>query len=311
MLLTKITKAVLADAEARRMIRSCRAYPPVIEREVLATYARLRRRKYFKMTRRADQLEQVMGASMRFTAYHTLEYLFREIFVEPSYAFRAGTKTPRIIDCGSNIGMSVLFFKTLYPDAEILAFEPGRTTYALLAENVQRNAWQDVRVLPQAVAEEDGELEFFYDPNDPGSLLMSTYAQRMPNGSSHRVEAVRLSRYIDAPVDFLKLDVEGAELGVLRDLQRSGTLPLVREMVIEYHHHITHEADALAELLAILESGGFGYQLSAEWQLPHRADEFQDVLVHAYRRETRNPHPGSLVDPLHGGIAVPSANSFA
>ena len=311
MLLSKIAKAVLDDAEARRMIRSSGAYPPAIEREVLATYARLRRRKYFKATRRADRLEQVMGASMRFTAYHTLDFLFREIFVEPSYAFRAGAPTPRIIDCGSNIGMSVLFFKTLYPDAEILAFEPGRTTFALLAENVRRNAWEGVRVLPQAVAEHDGELEFFYDPGDPGSLLMSTFAERMPNGSSHRVEAVRLSRYIDAPVDFLKLDVEGAELGVIRDLQRSGTLPLVREMVIEYHHHITPGVDALAELLGILESGGFGYQMNAEWHLPHRTGEFQDVLVHAYRGDTRDRQPGSPLEVSHGAIPEPVAHPYA
>jgi FkbM family methyltransferase len=308
MLLRKITKAVLVDAEARRLIRSCGAYSPEIEREVLATYARLRRRRYLKASRRADRTERVMGAKMRFTAYHTLEHLFREIFVEPSYAFRAGTKTPRIIDCGSNIGMSVLFFKTLYPHAEILAFEPGHTTHALLAENVRQNAWQGVRVLPQAVAADDGELEFFYDPNDPGSLLMSTYAERMPNGASHRVEAVRLSRYIDAPVDFLKLDVEGAELGVIRDLQRSGALPVVREMVIEYHHHISRDVDALSELLGILETGGFGYQLSAEWQLPHRAGEFQDVLVHAYRRESSDQRPPIFAGALHERIAEPPAN---
>src|SRR5262245_45483539 len=49
-------------------------------------------------------------------------FLLHEIFVNAEYEFSSANVCPRIVDCGANIGMSVLFFKALYPDAEILAF---------------------------------------------------------------------------------------------------------------------------------------------------------------------------------------------
>src|SRR6185436_16806737 len=38
----------------------------------------------------------------------------RELFIEEIYKFRSTTDTPRIIDCGAHIGMSLLFFKLNY-----------------------------------------------------------------------------------------------------------------------------------------------------------------------------------------------------
>ena len=71
---------------------------------------------------------------------------------------------------------------------------------------------------------------------------MSVYRDRMP-GDTVRVPAVRLSRYVTKPVDFLKLDVEGSELPVLRDLVSSGTIAQIRQMVIEFHHHMSPAED--------------------------------------------------------------------
>ena len=72
-------------------------------------------------------------------------------------------------------------------------------------------------------------------------------------GEAVRVPAVRLSRYVTKPVDFLKLDVEGSELPVLRDLASSGAIGQIRQMVIEFHHHMSPDVDNLSECLSILE----------------------------------------------------------
>jgi FkbM family methyltransferase len=50
---------------------------------------------------------------------------------------RASPGAPRAT--GANIGMSVVFFKSLYADAEVLAFEPDPRTFSQLEENVQAN----------------------------------------------------------------------------------------------------------------------------------------------------------------------------
>ena len=53
--------------------------------------------------------------------------LYEDIFINRVYEFEASRPDPRIIDCGSNIGMSVLYFKHVYPEARIVGFEPDPT----------------------------------------------------------------------------------------------------------------------------------------------------------------------------------------
>jgi hypothetical protein len=97
----------------------------------------------------------------------------------------------------------------------------------------------------------------------------------------------RLSSFITDEVDLVKLDVEGAEWGVLEDLVGSGAAGRVRRMIIEYHHHIERREDALGDFLNLLVRGGFGYQIGAYYNAPvNEAAEpaYQDVQIHAYRR---------------------------
>jgi hypothetical protein len=86
-------------------------------------------------------------------------------------------------------------------------------------------------------------------------------------------------------VVLLKLDVEGSELQVLRVLVKSGSIARISQMVIEFHHHMNPRVDNLSECLSILEAHGFGYQItSGQVYTPITRGQFQDVLVHAYRK---------------------------
>jgi hypothetical protein len=49
---------------------------------------------------------------------------YQEIFEEECYSFNASSSYPFIIDCGSNIGLSIIYFKRQYPNARIIGFEP-------------------------------------------------------------------------------------------------------------------------------------------------------------------------------------------
>jgi FkbM family methyltransferase len=226
----------------------------------------------------------VAGFRMRYLEAEWMRYLYREVFAEREYWFTTDNPRPVILDCGSNIGMAILFFKALYPDARITAFEPAPWACAAIEETIRANDLRDVTLHNAALAESDGTLELFHDPDHPGSAVMSVFRERMA-GETIRVPAVRLSRYVTTPVDFLKLDVEGSELPVLRDLVATGAIDRIRQMVIEFHHHLSPTVDNLSECLAILEGNGFGYQLtSAQVYTPITKGQFQDVLVHAYRK---------------------------
>jgi FkbM family methyltransferase len=213
-------------------------------------------------------------------------FLFNEIFIKQDYFFLSDRTDPLIIDCGSNMGLSILYFKRRYPKARIIGFEPNLATFEMLQKNVAANALSDVVLHNCAVADREGEAELFCEPNATGSLVPSLRKERsQQNVESKKVRTVLLSDYLSSEVDFLKVDIEGMEMAVIEDLARKDKLSQVREMAIEYHHHIPAGNDALSRLLTILENNGFGYRLGASigWPIEDNRNT-QDILVRAYRK---------------------------
>jgi FkbM family methyltransferase len=194
-----------------------------------------------------------------FNESHAL-FLVHEVFVNAEYDFTATTARPRIIDCGANIGMAVLFFKARYPESEILAFEPDPGTFARLRHTIQSNGVRSVAVEQAAVTECGGTVRLYRSRSDPGSIVASI--DRAWGGEeSDEVPAVRLSDRITAPVDFLKVDIEGAEYGVVRDLVKTDAIRWVREAAIEYHH-LASAPDGLDGLTRALGGAGFDVRVT-------------------------------------------------
>lgn len=61
-----------------------------------------------------------------------MEYFINEIFTSNEYYFKPSCKQAFIIDCGAHIGMSVLYFKKMFPDSKIMAFEANPHNFELL-----------------------------------------------------------------------------------------------------------------------------------------------------------------------------------
>jgi hypothetical protein len=103
------------------------------------------------------------------------------------------------------------------------------------------------------------------------------------------VKCTQLSSYITKPVDLLKIDIEGGKRAVLEDLKRNEKRHLIKEIVLEYHHHFLGEnsVDALGTFLATLEQAHFGYQvLGCSPQLGYQFDllNSQMLMIHAYQK---------------------------
>lgn len=231
---------------------------------------------------------RVLGFQVEHLGLGSLLHLYREIFISRVYEMSLLGPQPSIIDCGSNIGMSILYFKALYPQARIIGFEPHPLIYGVLKNNIERNALESVTVHRKALSGEPGELSFFIQPDDPGALNMGLFAGRL-SGQAITVEADLLSSYIEGDVDLLKLDIEGAEEMVLLELARAGKLRHVRHIVCEYHHHLDRAVDRLSHTLTVLEQAGFGYQISAHSNRPAGRHAYQDVVIYAYRKDAPQP----------------------
>ncbi len=227
--------------------------------------------------------DDVAGFRMKHLGAEWMRYVYREVFAQREYWFATENRRPLILDCGGNIGMSTLFFKAIYPEARVEVFEPAPWACDAMRETFAANELRDIVVHNVALAEREGELALHHDADEPGSAVMSVIPGESLD-AVHVVPAVRLSTYVNAPVDYLKLDVEGSEMAVLRDMSESGKLALVQQVGMEYHHHQDPREDRLGECLSLLERSGFGYQLTGQVYTPITRGQFQGLMIHAYRK---------------------------
>jgi FkbM family methyltransferase len=212
-----------------------------------------------------------------------------EIFVKECYYFKSSKSDPFIVDCGSNIGMSVLYFKMLYPKARMLAFEPSSGCYAYLQKNIALNGFQDSVVAYNKALSNKKGFAALWDPSHGGGDGRASILVSASKNDETLVACDVLSAYITGPVDLLKLDVEGAEHLIIQDLVATNKLRLIKEIVFEYHHHMpTAQDDKLGAFLAALERNGFGYQVrGSNFGIGYQFDpsESQILMFHAYQKK--------------------------
>ena len=280
-MLQLISRAVL---DCAYLIRSRHRW--AIKVRLLLEYIRLTLKLIIFARARDSGEERVLSYRVRHFGRASVHFLFREVFIRSDYLFQTANERPVIFDCGANIGMATLFFKWLYPHSEVHAFEPDPRVFQVLAENVARNRLCDVHLHNVALCDKNGDVDFFVPLGTEGSPVMSLVAGRIPEADARRIQvtACMLSAFVESKeVDFLKLDVEGSEDLVLRDLRASGTLQRVRELVIEYHHNLQGRSGGLGGFLQLLHESGYHYQLDATWRGGSGPAEFQDILVRATR----------------------------
>ena len=129
------------------------------------------------------------------------------------------------VDVGANIG----YFTTVMAEAvgqtgAVLAFEPEEVNMRLLRAAIRRAGLSNTVLVPAALGERNGRVALFLNLYNPADHRIYRF-----NGQAHvrEVEMMTLDHYLDMqretrPVSFIKIDVQGAELQVLRGIQ--GTL---------------------------------------------------------------------------------------
>ncbi|WP_454065150.1 FkbM family methyltransferase [Candidatus Nitrospira salsa] len=229
-----------------------RLLPNTLQKTLQPYYQQVSLQKFRKKVEKKTWGESVdfLNYDVRITDGPNFYIQFKDEFVNKIYHFEAQRNDPLIIDGGSNIGMSILYFKKIYPEARIIGFEPDPKIYELLEGNVSRNGLNGVTLVNSGLSAQEGEGTFQADGSAGGYL---------GDGSgSITVRLEKLSAYLSEPVDFLKLNIEGEELPVLEEVARSGKLRNVRELVLEYHSWPNVE-QRMGAILSLLDREGFRY----------------------------------------------------
>lgn len=118
---------------------------------------------------------------------------------------------PIVYDIGSNIGNHTVYFHKYYRAKKIYAFEPVSINADLLEKTVSDNKLSNVEVFRMAVGKKAGKADLTINERNMGEC-------KIVNNSEGSITIVSLDEMeLDKP-NFIKIDVEGAELEVLRGM---------------------------------------------------------------------------------------------
>lgn len=159
-----------------------------------------------------------------------------------------------IVDIGASVGVvSLLAAKN---GGRVFAFEPNPRRFELLQRNISLNGFEkQVFAYPFCVASRKGKRTLFED------TLITTDKE---GGQNYEVDCVGLDDIFRLTglerIDFLKIDVEGAELEILKNSKR---LNRVAKIAVEYHEPTVHPGD----IRALLEKNGLSLVRSRDFNM--------------------------------------------
>jgi FkbM family methyltransferase len=128
----------------------------------------------------------------------------------------------RVLDVGAHIGYYTrLFARLAGRSGEVWAFEPHPENFAILRENLRGRHAGNVHLLQRAVGEASGKVRLHLSPGSSNHSLVPGYTESQ---GALEVDSVALDSFLGeqgvATVDFVKIDVEGAEPRVLAGMER-------------------------------------------------------------------------------------------
>lgn len=189
--------------------------------------------------------------------------LKREVWSHHAYYLEDLEAPKRVLDLGAHIGLASLYFAQIYPEAQIVAYEPDLSNYALLVKNITENGLSArVECVNEAVAPKTGQLKLqaptYPDEWRSGVGVIPRGWRGVLQTKEIEVAARGISEVLAQGAEFVKMDIEGMEYEVITHAQWSK----VQALVVEVH---PREGKRKGEIEKYLIDQGF--------KLEQRADE--------------------------------------
>lgn len=189
--------------------------------------------------------------------------LKKEIFSENCYYLELEKEDPVIVDAGAHIGMSVLYFKMLFPKARIIAFEPIEENFKLLQKNVEENQLENVELYQAVVAPKSGVLRIQEpigeDAWKSGAGIIPKGWKGIQTNKEIKAQAVGIEEILQDNIEIFKMDIEGMEYEIIRNC--GDKIRNVQTWIIEVHPRKDHRIE---EIQKILVQNGFKLEINKD-----------------------------------------------
>jgi FkbM family methyltransferase len=183
------------------------------------------------------------------------------------------------IDIGGHIGHhAVTMREQVGESGEVLIFEPHPENVRYIRKTVNRNGWTNVHTHETALSDEKTVYTLTENTGNSGNASI-----KQGGDLTYKVESERLSELDLGTLDLIKIDIEGAEVNVVRDME-NGILEKTDVLLIEVHtEYLT--GDEMTRIYEILAEAGELSTLDGE-----PLTSFQE-----YRAELRDVHHRNLM----------------
>lgn len=197
--------------------------------------------------------------------YHLSRHYIRKEFEPKTTTFMKNHIRPgmTIVDVGANIGYFTLLMAQLTkPNGFVYALEPTPLNLEFLRKNVTNNNLSNTQILPYAAGSQSRVRKFYARKS---SNVSSFFGTDTLADTAIEVQEISLDNIFEQSVDFVKIDVEGAEIEVLRGMKHILTNNPDICLVIEWNPRALHNAGYEAEALPIiLQESGFSLSMPGD-----------------------------------------------
>jgi FkbM family methyltransferase len=162
-----------------------------------------------------------------------------------------------VLDIGAHIGYFTLIMAQ--QAKQVYAFEPEIRNFEILKKNIELNKIENVKLYNVAVAENKGNTTLHLCEMNRG--MHRIYPSHWCNDGTAKVETVKIDDMIKE-ADFIKMDIEGAELGALKGMKK-----LLKKcdstVIMEFHpQSITEYGANPRDIYDLMASLGYDIKLS-------------------------------------------------
>jgi len=157
--------------------------------------------------------------------------ILEEMYINKQYSFESEGEIKTIVDIGSNVGTSIIYFLAEYPNALIYGYEPTSYCFDRLRKTVGN--YKTVTIEKKAIDTKDGGVATIYihplgHSGSSNFPITGSKSEQIPTTS---LDAI-VQKHNLSSIDILKVDIEGLEYEVFKTFKN---LSRVKYILVEIH----------------------------------------------------------------------------